>query len=127
MSSRSILLLNDTSGVTNITGDAIRAPGYYSSDRNVITIAVYLNNFVGRLYIEASLANNPEEDDWFPINLNGYIPYAEYPNDFTNNDGVESFSFELNAIWIRARQDRSYLPNPEENGLGSIKKILINF
>lgn len=141
MSKSSILLLGDTSGKFNVTGDAVRADGWYGYGDGVHTVAAHLHNFTGRFYIEASLANTPEERDWFAIWLNPTVPYAEFPRDPAHvnlgvpalpplgqrlyvphgqiprgDTGVEAFTFRGNLMWLRARLDRTYmgfaLPTP---------------
>jgi hypothetical protein len=45
----------------------LAAGGYYGSTSGLHTIAFTLRNFIGRIYVEATLASNPTETDWFPI------------------------------------------------------------
>ncbi len=65
------------------------------------------SNFVGRIYIEGTLATNPQEEDWFAITFpdvtTAYIDYAQ------PSTGVRGFNFKGSFAWIRARQDRDYL------------------
>ena len=45
----------------------LAAGGYYGSTSGLHTIAFTFRNFIGRIYVEATLASNPTETDWFPI------------------------------------------------------------
>lgn len=133
MARHSIRLLDDTQAQINVTGPAVKAAGYYGSTKGVHTAAIYLNDFTGRVYIEATLASDPEENDWFPINLNGNLEYLEYPFIPTDpsgphgDNGIDSVTFDGNFVFIRAKIDRSYLTTPADPLHGSIRKILVNF
>jgi hypothetical protein len=87
-------------------GPPVRADGYYGYAGGMHTVAFYLKNFKGNLIIEASLSDNPQEQDWFKIGLgNG--------TDFYSVDGpetkVESFNIVGNFVYLRARIHRSHL------------------
>lgn len=133
MSKQSIRLLESTLGQVNVTGPAVKAAGYYGSTRGLHTLAVYLSDFTGRLYIQGTLATDPQEDDWFNIELQNNSAYTEFPivngspTGINGDTGVDSFSFEANLVWLRAVVDRSYLPTPEDPIHGSISKILVNY
>jgi len=148
----SIVLLPDTSGLFEVTGDPVKADAYFGNPDGLHTIAIYLQNFIGRIFIEASLEKAPTSTDWFPIHLAGSIPYLEFligdsvsnvPANIgegatTGKDGVIGFTFQGNFLWIRARLDRSFFPNPpspsnisgdlsaEIANFGVIRKILLN-
>lgn len=124
MSRTSKVLLPDTAGQTNPVGYAIHGAAYYGLGAGVHTIAVYNQNFTGRLYIEAALATCPTESDWIEVDFNpGDVPvYVEY----TISTGVFTYNFTGNYIWVRARVDRTYLPSPADPAHGTISKILLN-
>lgn len=130
---QSIILLDNTGTKVNVTGHKTRAAGYYSSGMNLYTLAMYLDNFSGRIYLQASLAVDPKDDDWFYVNLNGYLEYLEYlPHapDVDNNTGFTSvfpLSFQGNFVWLRAIVDRSTLQNPDTTNYGQVSKILVNY
>jgi hypothetical protein len=131
------ILLNSSETVWHLTGEATRADGWYGYTDGKHTIAVYLNDFRGRIWVEASLATNPTEADWFPIHLGDTAPYLQFPKNpqhptgHSGDTGVEGFTFTANVIWLRARVDRSYIqpqPNtPDEiSQYGVVNKILLN-
>lgn len=141
MSKTSVLMLSNTQGDLNVSGDAIRADGWYGFSDGLHTIALYVVNFVGRVWIEASIADNPTDDDWFPVNLSGNssAPYMQFPQDPTSPTGSNGIgdlatiglNVTGNYTWLRARVDRSYIqPQPTAQkdilALGYIDHILLN-
>jgi len=139
MSKTSIQMLPNTSGQYNFVGDALRADGWYGFTDGLHTVAIYIVNFTGRLIIEASLADQPTDDDWFPIQFD-HKDYMQFPKDPLNPTGErgsgDSGTMGLNIIgnytWLRARVDRSYFDSPEPTdqqtlyALGYVDHILLN-
>lgn len=138
MSRTSVLLMGSSNGKFEMVSDPQRGDGWYGNVDGNHTIAIYVNNFKGRIWIEASLASDPGKDDWFPIYLNGDVPYAQYPENKerptgrSGDTGVYAYNFVANVVWIRARLDRSYmktscsLTDQEIAELGEVDKILLN-
>lgn len=137
MSKQSVVLLGDTFIELNVTGDAVRADAWFGLRDGIHTVTFHLENFTGRIFIEASLASDPQEDDWFAVFLNGAKPYMQYPlkplepTGITGDTFVDAFTFQGNFLWLRARVDRSFVvPVPttdsEKSLLGSVRKILLN-
>lgn len=137
MSKQSVVVLGDTQVELNITGEKTRADGYFGFKDGLHTVTFHLADFTGRIFIEATLEANPQESDWFSIFLDGSKAYIEYPikplepSGITGDTMVDAFTFQINAIYIRAKIDRSYItPVPttdaEKSLLGSIRKILLN-
>ena len=128
-----ITILNDTVGQLNVIGAAFKAPGYFGYTSGTSTVCWYMNNLIGRVYIEASLATNPKDSDWFALNLSGVQPYVEYPinpanpSGTTGDTGIDSYTFQGQFIWLRIRLDRSYLNLPSVNNVGSITKAYLNY
>ena len=114
MAKRSVLLLGDTSNNLNMTGENVRADAWYGSQSGLHTITVHLENFTGRVYLEATLELEPEENDWFPVHLGEGTPYVEYPriplsptSGIAGDTGVEGFTFEGNFLFLRAKFRKS--------------------
>jgi hypothetical protein len=131
----SLILLNTTVGYINAVGTPQKAAGYTNSIGNSHTVSISLQNFVGRIYIEGSLASNPGPTDWFAIKFNN-IPYLQYPVDralptsrLTGDTGTYAYNFSGNFVWVRARVDRSYLtPVPADPYLvGCVQQITLNY
>lgn len=121
MARQSYLLLSSTVGQVNIVGEQVKAAGYYGSSNGKHTVAIYNKNFTGRLSIQATLALEPSDNDWFAVSLGGDLEV-----EYTDQDSITTFNFTGNYVWLRAVVDRSYLPAPEDPH-GSIDKIYLNF
>lgn len=138
MSIHSYQLMGDSSGQLNLTGPAVKADGFYSFSDGIHTISAKLDNFTGRLFIEATLNLHPTENDWFPIMLSSMHPYMEYPANPQMPTGsrgdtvMDSFVIQGNFVFVRARINRDYVvPQPVTPDdlalLGSVSQILMNF
>lgn len=135
---KSVVMLESTDGKANVTGPAIQADGWYGHVDGLHTIAIYVQNLKGRVSIEASLSLEPTEDDWFPIPLTTTTEWIEFPRNPTlptgqlyGDTGVLGFTFRGNILWLRAKLDRTYLPDPmsteeEIAELGVVKKIILS-
>ena len=116
------------------TGDKIRADAFYGNTDGLHTVSVKFDDFVGRLYIEGTLASMPEETDWFPIYLTSGSDYKQYPvnssapTGVVGDTGTDGFTFRVNVIYMRARVDREYLNASSYNQSqhGRIDQILLN-
>jgi hypothetical protein len=62
-----------------------------------LTVVFYGTNFTGNVGIEATLASNPLETDWFPVDLTLVSSKKSYEN-FT---GIDAYTFEGKFMWIR--------------------------
>lgn len=133
----STLLLPSSQGQLNMTGAPVKADGWYGYTDGLHTVAVYIQNFRGKIFIEASLAQQPTEDDWFPIALTPSTPWIQYPKnpahptgEMMGDTGVEAFTFKANILWLRARIDRTYIEvTPDEETiatLGIVRKIVLS-
>ena len=135
MARQSIILMNSTNTDPSAVGLPVRAAGYYGSGKNLHTLAIYLSNFSGRVYLDATLASCPQEDDWFSVNLADTTTYIEYlydtsittPNDHRGVTKIDTLSFMANFTYLRFRMDRGDLPNPLTTDYGSVQRVLINY
>jgi hypothetical protein len=83
-----------------------RADGYYGYAGGIHTVAFYLKNFKGSLGVDATLSDNPQESDWFPIGLGNGTEYYSVDGPETK---VESFNIVGNFVYLRAKIIRSQL------------------
>lgn len=133
-------MLADTEGQYEIVGEGVRAGGFFDYGSPEHTIQINTSNFTGRLFIEATLAVEPREEDWFTINLSQTVPYLQFPTAQVPRDQEENgettqiaFTFEGNFVYLRARIERSYLGAEPQNSLetatrfGAIRSILLNY
>jgi hypothetical protein len=133
----SLNLLDPMGEIVSVTGNPVRAAGWYGPTTGLHSICIRVLNFQGRIGIQATLARTPSEQDWFSVLPNGE-PYWQYPRpDYivqspsfgeTSNIG---FNFTCNAVWVRASVDRAYFAVGDTplilQGLGSVDSILINY
>lgn len=133
--SSSIILLPNTSDQINVVGEPVHADGWYGFSEGLHTVSIHTANFTGRILIQASLALEPTEEDWFDIWLREGMPYLEFPFNPSaptgHMDGDTSnlaFTFKANILWVRAKLDRSYLDvvAPYDGHYGSINKIVLS-
>ena len=127
----SVQLLPTTSGQTNVTGPAKKADGFFGFTDGKATIGWYLSAFIGRIVLEATLATEPTDDDWFRVTFDGEVnPYVEFLS-IAPGTGLTVFTVTGNFVWVRAVVDRTTivpLPPPDLiNTLGFVSKVLMNF
>ena len=91
-----------------ITGEKVKGAGFYGLGNGLHTVQVHVTNFTGSVIVQATLATDPQEEDWFRV-----YEYAASNSDenFTNN-------FTGNFVWIRATVNYT---------TGSINRILLNY
>lgn len=125
----------------NFTGKPLKIDDFGSIYSNDFTASAKIMNFVGRIYIQGSLAPNPIEEDWFDIPLGADTSYLEYDTNTENtvNDFIDTARYSagesLNQLirftgdfsYLRGKIDRSYLPDKEYiiGKHGSIISILV--
>ncbi len=110
------MLSGVVSGTTAVTGSNTPGDSYYGFTDGLHTVAIYPNNFLGQVEIQASLAETPGSSDWFNITLkNGN--FATYNNQST----VDAYTFTGNFLYLRA------IVTPQASNSGSVDKILLNY
>ena len=122
----------------SMVGDKIRGAGWYGRTNGLHTVAIRVANFQGRLAVEASIATDPGEDDWYSV-LPSAVAYIQYPRagyvvppNAGGETSVFGFNFSTNAVWLRASVDRSYLIPSISTPLqimpfGTISYVLVNY
>ena len=113
-----------------VTGDKFKGDGYYGWGDGIHTIEVELTGFVGNIALQATLATDPTEDDWFSVPLTAdsfYIDTSgalvkliapsliEYTSPTTS---VKIYNITGNFVWVRAMIDNWTA--------GTINRILFN-
>jgi len=103
------------STVETVTGEKYKGDGYYSRSDGLHTIQYSLVGFKGTIAIQATLAIDPVEDDWFTV-------YSQmYELDGNSQDSSLKFASKIenftgNYVWIRA-----HLSNWTDGSVNSIK------
>lgn len=132
----SVILMPTTGGQINVTGQKQKGAGYSNFAGASHTISITCTNFVGRIYIEASLESDPSPSDWFSVYVINNLEWVEFPRDPSHPTGAQqgdtgtyAFAFVGNYVWVRARLDRTYLnPIPTNTvNVGSVDQILMNY
>ncbi len=110
----SLNLLDPMKEVISVTGPLVRGAGWYGPTNGLHTVAIKVQNFTGRVSVQATIATNPITSDWFTV-LPNNIPYIQYPqpgyiviSPSTGETSTYGFNFTCSAVWVRAIVDRSY-------------------
>lgn len=88
-------------GTTTMTfvSNKVKGDGYYGSSDGLHTV-MYTStpNFYGTITMQATLASDPIEKDWFTVSNTGvtYTPLVE-----RNTSTVDYFNFNGNFVWVR--------------------------
>lgn len=130
---RQELMMSDTSGQVAVIGEKVPADSWYAPTDGSHTVEIRVASFHGRVGIQGTLVEEPEEADWFPINLDGTNAWLEFPlegDEATGTTGTFAYVFEGKFVWLRAVMDRGNLPPglvTQDNVLayGSVIRILL--
>ncbi len=127
----SVQLMGSSAGQVNLTGTAMKADGFFGFTDGKATIGWYLSAYIGRIVLEAALATDPDETDWFPVAFDGEVnTYVEYLS-VAPQTGLTVFTITGNFVWVRAVVDRTAInplpPIDQINSLGVVTKVLMNF
>lgn len=78
-----------------VYGNTQPAAAYYLGNQDLQTVTMGLNNVTGNIVIEATLASNPSNTDWFKVYE--FEAVTSNTSTYTNIDG--------NFVFMRARVD----------------------
>ena len=93
--SETLLTINTHSGDSNletITGDKIKGDGYYGRSDGLHTVQYTYTDFTGKISIQATLAIEPVDEDWFTV----------ISKNIEQDTKSEIESFTGNYVWIKA-------------------------
>ena len=88
------------------TSEKVKGDGYYGYADGLHTMSFHFKNFVGRIWVHATLVDDPAETDWFPISLDTNTDYYQYT---TQTSGTVGTTFQGNFVWLRVKIDRDYI------------------
>jgi hypothetical protein len=94
-----------------VTGEKFKGDGYYGRSDGFHTIQYSIDSFIGTVEVQATLAIDPTEDDWFTVYTQAY--------PVVNDEGTTKSNFANftgNYVWIRA-----YISNWTDGTVTSIK------
>jgi len=125
MSRQSVLMLG-TENELDYTGDSVRGDGFYGFSDGIHTVQITVAAFIGRVYIQGTLASDPVEADWFNIKVNGNDDYVTYGTGVgTGVTNTTAYTFQGNMVYLRAKVERSHL-GLIITQVGTLSKILLN-
>lgn len=94
-----IMYPNTATGVMVYTSERIKGDGYYGGSDGFHTVSyTAAQTFIGTMTMQASLATEPAESDWF------FIPETEQNYtvlDARSTSTVDCYNFEGNFVWLR--------------------------
>lgn len=83
------------SSLETVTGSAFKGDGYYGRSDGLHTVQYTYTGFTGVIAIQATLALDPTENDWFEVHS-----YSAF-----NETSSKVASFTGNYVWVRALVD----------------------
>jgi hypothetical protein len=98
---RSVSVNYPNTGTTTLTyiSEKVKGEGYFNSGDGLHTVSVTTSRyFEGTVKIQATLASEPQEIDWFDVK-NTSVTYAQHQVRTTNS--VDLFNFTGNFVWVR--------------------------
>ena len=103
MSSNSKVILSQQvhqgdSAVQTVVGDASKGDGFYGRSDGIHTVQYSISGFTGSVIIEATLATEPVDQDWFPVYTQSY---PELNNEPATTSKIANFTG--NYVWVRAK------------------------
>ena len=116
--SETILTQNTHPGdsqVETVTGNKFKGDGYYGRSDGFHTVQYDLDNFLGTVVIQATLALEPSSDDWFTVDETEHTSPSNDSSSSTS-DGGFVYNFTGNYVWVRA-----YVSNWSDGTVNSIK------
>lgn len=122
----------------------LAAGGFYGSTNGLHTLSFTLRNFSGRLYVQATLASDPKEEDWFNIEFKEscrpYMEFTDYilrrsdgfvPTMTYGTTGTFAETVIGNFTFLRVGISRDYITEApsmfQKQYAGKIEEVLINF
>lgn len=135
---KTVTMLNSTGKEKDVVGSKIPAASYFGYTSGIHTVQFDYQNFSGSIGIQGTLSLEPDDTDWFWIELPGItdfenVPYLLYPKDpqhptgasstftgYVGDTGTEAVSFKGNFTFLRAVIGRdNIVPFPEQPSDGS--------
>jgi hypothetical protein len=85
-----------------LVGNPYKGDGYYGRSDGLHTIQYALNGFRGTISIEATLAAEPEDEDWFTVYSRSHSTSGSLDDSTLQRESVIE-NFTGNYVWIRAK------------------------
>ena len=90
---------NTATTTLTFISDKVKGDGYYGNSDGFHTVAYKTTyDFIGDIYMEASLATDPSNTDWFGV-VGTEVNYSALNVRTTST--VDIFNFTGNFVWVR--------------------------
>jgi hypothetical protein len=99
MPALSTVLISQIHANGDFVSEPAQGDGFYNSGDGLHTVQFLFDNFKGAVYIQATLAVSPTENDWFDVQ--GFEDLAAI--DSTTQITSRYANFYGNFVWIRAK------------------------
>ena len=131
---RSLTLMSATGTTMNQYSTVAKGDSFYGYTDGFHTFQVTYNQYVGRLRIQATLAIDPTDSDWFDLvpdttsganwNPAGYVQF----NANDPAEGSEAYSFQGNFTYVRAYADREHIGDGAtyDSSYGQISRVILS-
>lgn len=83
-----------------VTGVSLKGDGYYGRSDGFHTVQYSLESFVGTINIQATLAIEPTESDWFTLSETTHT--SDSASGSNSSNGF-IYNFTGNYVWVRAK------------------------
>ena len=133
MGRKSITILSSDHPTDSVVfvSDPVRVDQWYTSNSHIVTAAISMTDFKGRVSIEASIKWRPTEEDWFPVFLGDrlYLDFPECCGD--HKTSTISYNFKGRFVWLRTRVDKTHvIPTDALPAIvascGCVDRVLVN-
>jgi hypothetical protein len=105
---------NDAIGALEYVSDPVKGDGYFGGSDGFHTVQLNIQDFVGKIEMQGTLASEPNDIDWFDIKLGlsnytvdttGLISEATTTfMEFTSaTTEIRTYNLIGNFVWIRAK------------------------
>ena len=85
-----------------VSGDKYKGDGYYGRSDGLHTVQYNLTGLNGSVIIQATLAIDPEDEDWFTVYSKTYALSGSQAD--TESEKLSNLvNFTGNYVWVRAR------------------------
>jgi hypothetical protein len=100
-STTSVVYPNTATQTLSFVSGKLKGDGYFSGSDGFHSVQYTANSdFYGTITMQATLASNPVEADWFNVS-NTSVTYT--PLNVRNTSTVDLFNFVGNFVWVRGQ------------------------
>jgi len=82
-----------------VTGEKYKGDGYYGRSDGFHTVQYNVTGFIGTIDIQATLAVDPGDADWFTLSSTN-LTSTDDSSDYANGSFI--YNFTGNYVWVRA-------------------------